>query len=77
MSPLTSSLPSPLCLRYISLWDSQARLYSRLHNATVTVHKHTIKAPPMANGKPPLNFPVTKGEFEHITRKSLVQYGGT
>ncbi|KAI0350518.1 hypothetical protein OH77DRAFT_1463528 [Trametes cingulata] len=47
----------------------QARLYARLHNATVTVNKHPIKAPVMANGKTPPNFPNTKGEFEHLTKE--------
>ena len=48
-------------------WCSQARLYARLHNATVTTNKMLIKAPVMANGKTPINFPNTKGEFEHLT----------
>ena len=47
--------------------NSQARLYARLHNSTVTSNKHAIKAPIMANGKIPQNFPNTKGEFEHLT----------
>lgn len=47
----------------------QARLYPRLHNACVALNKHPIKALPMANGKPPINFPVTKGEFEHLTKE--------
>ncbi|KAM5539522.1 hypothetical protein V8D89_006794 [Ganoderma adspersum] len=47
----------------------QARLYARLHNATVTSNKMAIKAPTMANGKPPQNFPSTKGEFEHLTKE--------
>jgi len=47
----------------------QARLYSRLHNACVTLNKHPIKSLPMANGKPPINFPATKGEFEHLTKE--------
>lgn len=50
--------------------NSQARLYARLHNAAVTANKHLIKAPVLANGKPPPNFPNTKGEFEHITSMS-------
>lgn len=29
-----------------------------------------IKAPPTKAGKPPPNFPSTKGEFEHLTSKS-------
>ena len=28
-----------------------------------------IKAPMTANGKPPVNFPNTKGEFEHLTSR--------
>ncbi|EMD31089.1 hypothetical protein CERSUDRAFT_120136 [Gelatoporia subvermispora B] len=51
----------------------QARLYARLMNATVTVNKMPIKALPMANGKPPQNFPVTKGEFEHLTKERYEQ----
>ncbi|OCH86836.1 hypothetical protein OBBRIDRAFT_814407 [Obba rivulosa] len=47
----------------------QARLYARLMNSIVTVNKMPIKAPPMANGKPPQNFPATKGEFEHLTKE--------
>ncbi|KAI0673264.1 hypothetical protein C8Q78DRAFT_946665, partial [Trametes maxima] len=47
----------------------QARLYARLHNATVMVNKQPITAPVMANGKTPLNFPNTKGEFEHLTKE--------
>ncbi|OBZ74407.1 hypothetical protein A0H81_05722 [Grifola frondosa] len=47
----------------------QARLYARLYNATVTANKMTIKWLPMANGKGPQNFPVTKGEFEHLTKE--------
>ncbi|KAJ8494819.1 hypothetical protein ONZ51_g2087 [Trametes cubensis] len=47
----------------------QARLYARLHNATVTVNKMAIQAPIMANGKTPPNFPNTKGEFEHLTKE--------
>ncbi|KAI0743112.1 hypothetical protein C8Q80DRAFT_1221354 [Daedaleopsis nitida] len=47
----------------------QARLYSRLLNATVTTNKMKIQAPMMANGKTPQNFPSTKGEFEHLTKE--------
>ncbi|KAH9851193.1 hypothetical protein C2E23DRAFT_869414 [Lenzites betulinus] len=47
----------------------QARLYARLHNAAVTANKMQIKAPVMANGKTPSNFPNTKGEFEHLTKE--------
>ncbi|TFK83370.1 hypothetical protein K466DRAFT_498578 [Polyporus arcularius HHB13444] len=47
----------------------QARLYARLQNATVTSNKMLIKAPMMANGKTPQNFPSTKGEFEHLTKE--------
>lgn len=45
----------------------QDRLYARLHNATASVSKMPIMAPPTANGKPLPNFPATKGEFEHLT----------
>ncbi|KAL0945221.1 hypothetical protein HGRIS_000733 [Hohenbuehelia grisea] len=47
----------------------QLRLYPRLLNATVTVSKMPIKALPTAGGKPPLNFPATRGEFEHLTKE--------
>ncbi|EIM89641.1 uncharacterized protein STEHIDRAFT_153486 [Stereum hirsutum FP-91666 SS1] len=47
----------------------QDRLYARLHNATASVSKMPIMAPPTANGKPLPNFPATKGEFEHLTRE--------
>ncbi|KAI0769278.1 hypothetical protein BD413DRAFT_604900 [Trametes elegans] len=47
----------------------QARLYARLHNAAVTANKQPIKAPVMAGGKTPQNFPGTKGEFEHLTKE--------
>lgn len=45
----------------------QQRLPARLHNSIVTVSKLAIKAPIMANGKPPPQFPATRGEFEHLT----------
>ncbi|KAL4250469.1 hypothetical protein ABKN59_006959 [Abortiporus biennis] len=51
----------------------QARLYTRLHNASVSLNKHLIKAVPMANGKTPPNFPATKGEFEHLTKERYEQ----
>ncbi|KAI0369585.1 hypothetical protein BV20DRAFT_1036469 [Pilatotrama ljubarskyi] len=47
----------------------QARLYARMHNASVTVNKQPIRAPVLANGKTPPNFPATKGEFEHLTKE--------
>ena len=33
----------------------------------MTTNKMQIKAPMTASGKPPQNFPSTKGEFEHLT----------
>ncbi|KAI0782656.1 hypothetical protein C8Q75DRAFT_727324 [Abortiporus biennis] len=51
----------------------QARLYTRLHNASVSLNKHLIKAVPMTNGKTPPNFPATKGEFEHLTKERYEQ----
>ena len=51
---------------------SQQRLYIRMQNATVKEKKGLIKAPPTANGKPPPNFPGTKGEFEHMTSKCCI-----
>ncbi|KAJ8519134.1 hypothetical protein ONZ45_g3861 [Pleurotus djamor] len=47
----------------------QSRLYPRLLNATASVSKMPIKHLPTASGKPPPNFPATKGEFEHLTRE--------
>lgn len=47
-------------------------MYARLHNAAVTANKMQIKAPVMANGKTPSNFPNTKGEFEHLTSTSFL-----
>ncbi|KLO15636.1 hypothetical protein SCHPADRAFT_824463 [Schizopora paradoxa] len=47
----------------------QQRLPARLHNSMVTVSKMAIKALIMANGKPPPQFPATRGEFEHLTKE--------
>ncbi|KAA1477632.1 hypothetical protein DENSPDRAFT_616842 [Dentipellis sp. KUC8613] len=47
----------------------QDRLYARLRNAAVTVYKMPIVPLPTATGKPPQNFPATKGEFEHLTKE--------
>lgn len=49
---------------------SQARLYARLLNSTVTTNKMKLTPPVMANGKTPQNFPATRGEFEHLTSTS-------
>ena len=38
----------------------------------MTTNKMLIKAPVMANGKTPINFPNTKGEFEHLTSESSI-----
>ena len=51
---------------------SQARLYARLLNSTITTNKMALTPPVMANGKTPQNFPATKGEFEHLTSTSLL-----
>ncbi|KAI0262818.1 hypothetical protein BC834DRAFT_376215 [Gloeopeniophorella convolvens] len=47
----------------------QDRLYARLHNSRVTVSKMPIMVLPTATGKPPPNYPSTKGEFEHLTKE--------
>ncbi|THH19880.1 hypothetical protein EUX98_g8692 [Antrodiella citrinella] len=48
----------------------QARLYPRLQNAAVTLNKQAIKPLPVqGTGKAPINFPATKGEFEHLTKE--------
>ncbi|KZV89452.1 hypothetical protein EXIGLDRAFT_837247 [Exidia glandulosa HHB12029] len=52
----------------------QMRLPPRLFNATVFKSGAAIK--PVAigtNGKTPINFPSTKGEFEHITRERYAE----
>ena len=49
---------------------SQQRLPARLHNASATTMKATLKAPIAANGKPVPGFPNTRGEFEPITSES-------
>ncbi|KAI0312235.1 hypothetical protein OF83DRAFT_1147047 [Amylostereum chailletii] len=59
----------------------QTRLYARLHNSHQTITKMPILPLPTASGKPPPNFPATKGEFEHVTRERyealLKAYGQT
>ncbi|KIP01942.1 hypothetical protein PHLGIDRAFT_20569 [Phlebiopsis gigantea 11061_1 CR5-6] len=47
----------------------QQRLYARLLNSTVMTNKVKLTPLVMANGKTPQNFPVTKGEFEHLTKE--------
>jgi len=48
----------------------QARLYPRLQNAFITLNKQPIKPLPVqGTGKAPVNFPATKGEFEHLTKE--------
>ncbi|CCM05268.1 uncharacterized protein FIBRA_07479 [Fibroporia radiculosa] len=44
-------------------------LYPRLQNAVISSNKTQVKPLPMANGKPPVNFPGTKGEFECMTKE--------
>lgn len=51
--------------------SSQARLYARLLNSTITTNKMALTPLVMANGKTPQNFPATKGEFEHLTSTCL------
>ncbi|KAF9494727.1 hypothetical protein BDN71DRAFT_1590228 [Pleurotus eryngii] len=45
----------------------QSRLYPRLLNSSESMSKMSIQPLSTANGKPPPNFPVTKGEYEHLT----------
>ncbi|KAG1744618.1 uncharacterized protein EDB91DRAFT_1039785, partial [Suillus paluster] len=47
----------------------KVRLPARLHNSRCTVLKMQLKAPVASDGKPPPNFPATRGEFEHITKE--------
>ncbi|KAG9217512.1 hypothetical protein CCMSSC00406_0008624 [Pleurotus cornucopiae] len=47
----------------------QSRLYPRLLNSTASMSKMSIQPLPTASGKPPLNFPATKGEYEHLTKE--------
>ena len=42
-----------------------------MRNATIAHQKNAITPPPTADGKPIINFPGTKGEFEHLTSTSL------
>ncbi|KAF4568610.1 hypothetical protein EYR40_009984 [Pleurotus pulmonarius] len=47
----------------------QSRLYPRLLNSTASMSKMSIQPLPTASGKPPPNFPATKGEYEHLTKE--------
>ncbi|TFK45321.1 hypothetical protein OE88DRAFT_1640084 [Heliocybe sulcata] len=47
----------------------QQRLYARLCNISIRHQTALVKAPATSNGKPPPNFPGTKGEFEHLTKE--------
>ncbi|KAI0712898.1 hypothetical protein C8Q72DRAFT_220379, partial [Fomitopsis betulina] len=47
----------------------QACLYPRMRNATIAHQKNAITPLPTADGKPIINFPGTKGEFEHLTKE--------
>lgn len=47
----------------------QQRLPARLNNSRCTVLNTPLKAPVGNDGKPPPNFPATRGEFEHITKE--------
>lgn len=47
----------------------QQRLPARLNNSRCTVLNTPLKAPVGTDGKPPPNFPATRGEFEHITKE--------
>ncbi|KIK45438.1 hypothetical protein CY34DRAFT_78075 [Suillus luteus UH-Slu-Lm8-n1] len=56
-------------LELTSIYHSQQRLPARLNNSRCTVLNTPLKAPVGADGKPPPNFPATRGEFEHITKE--------
>ncbi|KAG2105450.1 uncharacterized protein F5147DRAFT_547360, partial [Suillus discolor] len=47
----------------------QQRLPARLNNSRCSVLNTPLKAPVGSDGKPPPNFPATRGEFEHITKE--------
>ncbi|KAG9308661.1 hypothetical protein JVU11DRAFT_11618 [Chiua virens] len=47
----------------------QQRLPVRLHNSRATIMKASLKTPVASNGKPVAGFPLTRGEFEHITKE--------
>lgn len=47
----------------------QQRLPARLNNSRCTVLNTPLKAPVGIDGKPPPNFPASRGEFEHITKE--------
>ncbi|KAG2039417.1 hypothetical protein BDR03DRAFT_951859 [Suillus americanus] len=47
----------------------QQRLPARLNNSRCTALKTLLKAPVGPDGKPPPNFPASRGEFEHITKE--------
>jgi len=47
----------------------EQQLYARLHNAKAMIQKTPIKALVTSAGKPPANFPATRGEFEHLTKE--------
>lgn len=47
----------------------QQRLPARLNNSRCSVLNTPLKAPVANDGKPPPNFPATRGEFEHITKE--------
>lgn len=44
-----------------------------MRNATIAHQKNAITPLPTADGKPIINFPGTKGEFEHLTSTSVVR----
>ncbi|KII84167.1 hypothetical protein PLICRDRAFT_702107 [Plicaturopsis crispa FD-325 SS-3] len=69
MQTRTEALEKKVDELFAAMKLDEMRLYARLHNATATVSKMPIMAPAMANGKPPPNFPATKGEFEHLTKE--------
>ncbi|GBE86773.1 hypothetical protein SCP_1000150 [Sparassis crispa] len=52
----------------------QQRLHARLMNSNITTKKETLKPVIGNNGKPPQNYPATKGEFEHITKERYEEF---
>ena len=56
----------------ISFHHRQQRLPARLHNAHITVAKAVIKPVADKSGKNPPLFPVTRGEFEHLTSEQTL-----
>ncbi|KAI0029193.1 hypothetical protein K488DRAFT_88973 [Vararia minispora EC-137] len=67
--PSTAELAQQLAELKETLQLRDAQLYAKLHNARATQPKQKVLAPPTRSGRPPANFPNTRGEFEHLTRE--------